>query len=98
MAAGAGLLQPGAAFHTDRASNHTSDEFGSSLTGLDMCRSVDVPGTAGTTLAESFFSALKNEWLHHFVFTTWAKARRRVIRCDARPRRPPACVARTSWP
>lgn len=27
-------------------------------------------------LAESFFSAIKNEWLHHFVFTTRAKAKR----------------------
>ncbi|MFG1616057.1 integrase core domain-containing protein [Nonomuraea wenchangensis] len=31
-------------------------------------------------MAESFFSALKNEWLHHFVFTTRAKTRRQVIR------------------
>ncbi|PZG41760.1 hypothetical protein C1I98_20815 [Spongiactinospora gelatinilytica] len=31
-------------------------------------------------MAESFFSAIKNEWLHRFVFTTRAKARRQVIR------------------
>ncbi|NJP96399.1 transposase [Nonomuraea sp. FMUSA5-5] len=28
----------------------------------------------------SFFSTLKNEWLHRFVFTTRAKAKRQVIR------------------
>ncbi|MFB9207251.1 integrase core domain-containing protein [Nonomuraea spiralis] len=31
-------------------------------------------------MAESFLSAIKNEWLHRFVFTTRAKARRQVIR------------------
>ncbi|MFD8557392.1 integrase core domain-containing protein [Streptosporangium canum] len=31
-------------------------------------------------MAESFFSAIKNEWLHRFVFTIRAKAKRQVIR------------------
>ncbi|TLF65901.1 hypothetical protein FE391_25920 [Nonomuraea sp. KC401] len=46
--------------------------------------------------AESFFSALKNEWLHHFVFTTRAKARRQVIRYIEgfyNRRRPPSPVS-----
>ncbi|MER7365828.1 integrase core domain-containing protein [Nonomuraea wenchangensis] len=30
-------------------------------------------------MADSFFSAIKNEWLHRFVFTTRAKARRQAI-------------------
>ncbi|GAA3167801.1 hypothetical protein GCM10020001_111890 [Nonomuraea salmonea] len=34
----------------------------------------------GWAMAESFFSALKNEWLHRFVFTTRAKAKRQAIR------------------
>jgi transposase InsO family protein len=34
----------------------------------------------GWAMAELFFSAIKNEWLHRFVFTTRAKARRQVIR------------------
>ncbi|MEU8151626.1 hypothetical protein [Nonomuraea sp. NPDC048901] len=36
-------------------------------------------------MAESFFSAIKNEWLHRFVFTTRAKAKRQVIRCPESP-------------
>ncbi|MEV0828857.1 hypothetical protein [Nonomuraea rubra] len=31
MAAGTGLLQPGAVLHADRGSNYTSEEFGHSL-------------------------------------------------------------------
>ncbi len=77
MAAGTGLLQPGATFHTDRGSNYTSDEFGRVLTGLGIRRSVGRTGVCwDNAMAESFFSALKNEWLHRFVFTTRAKARR----------------------
>ncbi|MFD8531637.1 IS3 family transposase [Streptosporangium canum] len=81
MAAGTGLLQPGALFHTDRGSNYTSDEFERFLTGLGIRRSVGRTGVCyDNAMAESFFSALKNEWLHRFVLTTRAKARRQVIR------------------
>ncbi|MFI6909628.1 integrase core domain-containing protein [Nonomuraea sp. NPDC050394] len=31
-------------------------------------------------MAESFFSALKTEWLNRYVFTSRAKAKRQVIR------------------
>ncbi|MGW2223700.1 IS3 family transposase [Nonomuraea sp. NPDC001684] len=81
MAAGTGLLQPGAVFHSDRGSNYTSDEFGRFLTGLDIRRSVGRTGICyDNAMAESFFSAIKNEWLHRFVFTTRAKAKSQVIR------------------
>ncbi|WP_085996038.1 IS3 family transposase [Nonomuraea coxensis] len=81
MATGTGLLQPNAVFHADRGSNYTSDEFGRFLTGLGIRRSVGRTGVCwDNAMAESFFSALKNEWLHRFVFTTRAKARRQVIR------------------
>ncbi|GAA2906603.1 IS3 family transposase [Streptosporangium fragile] len=81
MAAGTGLLQRGAVFHSDRGSNYTSDEFGRFLTGLDIRRSVGRTGVCwDNAMAESFFSAIKNEWLHHFVFTTRAKAKSQVIR------------------
>ncbi|GAA3000549.1 IS3 family transposase [Streptosporangium longisporum] len=81
MAAGTGLLQPGAIFHADRGSNYTSNEFGRFLAGLDIRRSVGRTGVCyDNAMAESFFAALKNEWLHRFVFTTRAKARRQVIR------------------
>ncbi|MFI6883737.1 IS3 family transposase [Streptosporangium canum] len=81
MAVGTGLLQPGAVFHSDRGSNYTSDEFGRFLTGLGIRRSVGRTGVCyDNAMAESFFSALKNEWLHRFVFATRAKAKRQVIR------------------
>ncbi|WP_326631470.1 IS3 family transposase [Nonomuraea fuscirosea] len=81
MAAGTGLLQSGAVFHSDRGSNYTSDEFGRFLTGQGIRRSVGRTGVCwDNAMAESFFSAIKNEWLHRFVFTTRAKARRQVIR------------------
>ncbi|KAB8184712.1 IS3 family transposase [Nonomuraea phyllanthi] len=81
MAAGTGLLQPGAVFHTDRGSNDTSDDFGRFLTNLQIRRSAGRTGICyDNTMAESFFSAIKNEWLHRFVFTTRAKAKRQVIR------------------
>ncbi|MEV0351304.1 IS3 family transposase [Nonomuraea sp. NPDC050680] len=81
MAADTGLLQPDAVFHTDRGSNYTSDEFGRFLTGLDIRRSVGRTGVCyDNAMAESFFAAIKNEWLHRFVFTTRAKAKRQVIR------------------
>lgn len=81
MAAGTGLLEPDAVFHTDRGSNYTSDEFGRFLAGLRIRHSVGRTGICyDNAMAESFFSTIKNEWLHRFVFTTRAKAKRQVIR------------------
>lgn len=95
MAAGTGVLQGGAVFHTDRGSNYTSDTFGGFLTGLDIRRSVGRTGVCwDNAMAESFFSAIKNEWLHRFVFTTRAKAKSQVIR--SRWPRPAAGATRSS--
>ncbi|WP_307558032.1 IS3 family transposase [Streptosporangium lutulentum] len=81
MAVGTGLIEPDAVFHSDRGSNYTSEEFGRFLTGLQIRRSVGRTGVCyDNAMAESFFGALKNEWLHRFVFTTRVKARRQVIR------------------
>ncbi|MFI9845867.1 IS3 family transposase [Nonomuraea sp. NPDC051941] len=65
MAADTGLLQPGTVFHADRGSNYISDEFGRFLTARQIRRSVGRTGVCyDDAMAESFFSALKNEWLH----------------------------------
>ncbi|WP_153054711.1 integrase core domain-containing protein, partial [Planomonospora sphaerica] len=62
-------------------SNYTSEEFGRFLTGLGIRRSVGRTGVCyDNAMAESFFSAIKNEWLNRFVFSTRAKAKRQVIR------------------
>uniref|UniRef100_UPI0004C790B1 integrase core domain-containing protein n=1 Tax=Streptosporangium amethystogenes TaxID=2002 RepID=UPI0004C790B1 len=58
-----------------------SEEFDRFLTGLRVRHSVGRTGVCyDNAMAESFFSTIKNEWLHRFVFTTRAKARRQVIR------------------
>jgi transposase InsO family protein len=82
MAAGTGLLQPKPVLQRQvEPKNYTSEEFGRVLTGLGIRRSVGRTGVCwDNAMAESFFSALKNEWLHRFVFTTRAKAKRQVIR------------------
>ncbi|MFF4625853.1 IS3 family transposase [Nonomuraea jabiensis] len=74
-------LQQGCIFHSDRGSNYTSDEFGRHLARYGMRRSVGRTGVCwDNALAESFFGALKNEWLNGMVFTTRAKARREVVK------------------
>lgn len=70
-----------AIFHSDRGSNYTSDAFARKLVAMGMRQSVGRTGVCwDNALAESFFAALKNEWLSRFTFTTRAKARRQVVR------------------
>lgn len=79
-AAGAIGIEDGCIFHSDRGSNYTSDEFGRYLAGKNMRRSVGRTGVCwDNALAESFFGALKNEWLNRMVFATRTKARRAVV-------------------
>ncbi|MGP4030420.1 IS3 family transposase [Actinomadura sp. 3N407] len=67
-------------FHSDRGSNYTSDEFGRHLRRYGMRRSVGRTGVCwDNAVAESFFGALKNEWLNRMVFATRSKARRAVV-------------------
>lgn len=74
-------IEKDAIFHSDRGSNYTSDEFGAVLKKLDIRRSVGRTGICyDNAMAESFFSALKNEWLKRYAFTSRAKARRAVMR------------------
>lgn len=74
-------IERGCIFHSDRGSNYTSDEFGRHLTKkYEMRRSVGRTGVCwDNAMAESFFGALKNEWLNRMVFATRAKARRAVV-------------------
>ncbi|WP_372504062.1 IS3 family transposase [Actinomadura rupiterrae] len=74
-------IEPGCVFHSDRGSNYMSAEFGRHLAGHGMRRSVGRTGVCwDNALAESFFGALKNEWLNRMVFATRAKARRACMR------------------
>jgi putative transposase len=76
MARTSGHVQPGAIFHSDRGTQYTSTEF------HQYCQQIRVRTSVGRTgvcwdnaVAESFFSALKNEMFHHYRFTTRARAR-----------------------
>jgi len=81
MAAGNVPVVEDAVFHSDRGSNYTSEGFARKLKSLRMRQSVGRTGVCwDNAMAESFFGALKNEWLNRFEFTSRAKARRQVVK------------------
>lgn len=80
-AAGTIDLQPGCIFHSDRGSNYTSYDFAATLADMDVRQSVGRTGVCwDNAMAESFFGALKNEWLNRMTFTTRAQARQEVVK------------------
>lgn len=81
MAAGNVSIAGDAIFHSDRGSNYTSLDFGRKLNKMGMRQSVGRTGVCwDNAMAESFFGALKNEWLNRFEFTSRAKARTQVVK------------------
>jgi putative transposase len=73
-------LQSGCIFHSDRGSNYTSYEFATKISAMDMRHSVGRTGICwDNAMAESFFGALKNEWIHRMTFTTRAEARQAIV-------------------
>lgn len=80
-AAGTIALQPGCIFHSDRGSNYTSYDFAKKLKGMDMRQSVGRTGVCwDNAMAESFFGALKNEWLNRMTYVTRSEARQEVVK------------------
>jgi putative transposase len=80
-AAGTIDIQPGCIFHSDRGSNYTSYEFAKKLVNIDMRQSVGRTGVCwDNAMAESFFGALKNEWLNRMTFLTRSDARQEVVK------------------
>jgi transposase InsO family protein len=80
-AAGTIDIQPDCIFHSDRGSNYTSYEFATALTDRGMRQSVGRTGVCwDNAMAESFFGALKNEWLNRMIFATRAEARQEVVK------------------
>ncbi|WP_306367986.1 IS3 family transposase [Nocardiopsis sp. CC223A] len=74
-------IEMGEVFHSDRGSNYTSLDFAAKLESMGMRQSVGRTGVCwDNAMAESFFGALKNEWLNRFEFTSRAKARREVVK------------------
>ena len=79
-AAATTLIEPDAIFHSDRGSVYTSAEYRALVTGLGMRSSMGRTGVCwDNAMAESFFSALKNERVYRTVYATKAQAKRDVI-------------------
>lgn len=79
-AAATTVIEPDAIFHSDRGSVYTSAEYRKLVTGLGMRSSMGRTGVCwDNAMAESFFSALKNERVYRTVYPTKQRARRDVI-------------------
>ena len=76
MARTHGKVAPNAIFHSDRGSQYTSDDFHEYCEKNGFIQSMGRTGVCwDNSVAESFFSSLKNEMYHHQVFPTRARAR-----------------------
>ena len=74
------VIEAGAIFHSDRGSVYNSAHYRSLVTRLGMRSSMGKTGVCwDKALAESFFSALKNERVHRTVYATKSQAKRDVI-------------------
>jgi putative transposase len=81
MAATNHRLDPGAIFHSDRGSNYTSTDFGTTLKKLKIRQSVGRTGICyDNALAESFFATLKNERVRRTAYPTREHARTDIAR------------------
>jgi transposase InsO family protein len=79
-AAATSTIEPLAVFHSDRGSVYTSADYRRLVTDLGMRSSTGRTGVCwDNAMAESFFSALKNERVYRTVYATKAQARRDVI-------------------
>ncbi|MET4782794.1 putative transposase [Glaciihabitans sp. UYNi722] len=80
-AAATTVIHPHAIWHSDRGSVYTSADFRALVARLGMRSSMGRTGVCwDNAMAESFFSALKNERVYRTVYATKAQARRDVIR------------------
>lgn len=79
-AAATTVIESHAIFHSDRGSVYTSAEYRALVTGLGMRPSMGRTGVCwDNAMAESFFSALKNERVYRTVYPTKKHAKRDVI-------------------
>ncbi len=73
-------IAPDAIWHSDRGSQYTSAEFRALVADLGMRTSMGRTGVCwDNSMAESFFSALKNERVHRTVYPTKTRAKRDVM-------------------
>ena len=76
------VIEAQAIFHSDRGSVYTSTDYRVQVAELGMRSSMGRTGVCwDNAMAESVFSALKNERVHRTVYPTKEHARRDVIAC-----------------
>ncbi len=74
-AAATTLIEPDAIWHSDRGSVYTSADFRALVAGLGMRSSMGRTGVCwDNSMAESFFSMLKNERVYRTVYATKSQA------------------------
>ena len=79
-AAATTVIEPLAVFHSDRGSVYTSGDYRTLVKDLAMRSSMGRTGVCwDNAMAESFFSALKNERVYRTVYATKDQSRRDVI-------------------
>ena len=79
-AAATTLIEPNAIWHSDRGSVYTSADYRALVKRLGMRSSMGRTGVCwDNAMAESFFSALKNERVYRTVYATKERATRDVI-------------------
>jgi putative transposase len=79
-AAATTAIEPLAIFHSDRGSVYTSADYRTLIKNLGMRSSMGRTGVCwDNAMAESFFSAVKNERVYRTVYATKAQARRDLI-------------------
>ncbi len=74
-----GELPATVVFHTDRGTQYASEQITTFAAEHSITRSMGYTGVWDNAMAESFFSALKNERVYRTVYATKAQARRNVI-------------------
>jgi putative transposase len=80
MAARHYRLEPACIFHSDRGTQYTSQDYRDKLVDLGIISSMGRTGVCwDNSMAESFFSTLKNELVHRTVFPTRNHARRAIV-------------------
>ncbi|MDH6236416.1 transposase InsO family protein [Cryobacterium sp. CG_9.6] len=80
-AAATTVIEADAIWHSDRGSVYTSAEFRALVSGLGMRSSMGRTGVCwDNSMAESFFSMLKNERVYRTAYATKSQARSDVIR------------------
>ena len=91
-AAATTLIEPDAIRHSDRGRVYTSAKFRALVSSLGMRSSMGRTGVCwDNSMAESFFSMLKNERVYRTVYATKGQARSDIVRyiegsCNSRRR------------